>query len=174
MFKPCLHGTNQPGFDPTLSTRTNTKNACKHKPGYLAAFPGEVIVFCNQVYCFVRFALTFTSNTPQNLVGERTSEHVQNPINLVSNDVQRLRLLFINLTYAATGVLEVTGCITAMWFLIGWQALVGIAFFPFVIAYNVTMATHASRPRHRAARIADKRLGIIGEIIQGIRAVKNW
>ena len=36
--------------------------------------PGEVIVFCNQVYCFVKFSLTFASN----LMGERTSAHVQN------------------------------------------------------------------------------------------------
>ena len=32
------------------------------KGGQLVAFPGEVIVFCNQVHCFVLFSsVTFTS-----------------------------------------------------------------------------------------------------------------
>ena len=72
----CSHGQIQ-------KTRVNTNlgqtRVCFSHAGQLVAFPGEVIVFCNQVYCFVRFALTFASNTPQSLMGERANEHVQNP-----------------------------------------------------------------------------------------------
>ena len=95
-------------------------------------------------------------------------------INLVSNDTQRLRKLVPGIMYASIGLLEIGGCITAMYLLIGWQALVGIAFFLVVIAYNVAMATHSSKLRHRTSMAADKKLGIIGEIILGIRAVKMY
>ena len=51
----------------------------RREGGQPVAFPGEVIVFCGQVYCFVTFSLTLTfSNTPQSLMSERTSVHVQN------------------------------------------------------------------------------------------------
>ena len=98
-------------------------------------------------------------------------------INLVSNDTQRLRKLVPGIMYASIDLLEIGGCITAMYLLIGWQALVGysaIAFFLVVIAYNVAMATHSSKLRRRTSMAADKKLGIIGEIIQGIRAVKMY
>ena len=50
----------------------------RREGGQLVAFPCEVIVFCNQVYCFVTFLLTLASNTPQGLMDERTSVYVQN------------------------------------------------------------------------------------------------
>ena len=71
----CSHGQ-----IPNMRVNTNlgrTRVSFSHA-SQLVAFPGEDIVFCNQVYCFVRFALTFASNTLQSLMGERTSAHVQN------------------------------------------------------------------------------------------------
>ena len=53
---------------------------CKNDDGKVDIwlFPGEVIVFFNHVYYLVTFSLTFASNTPQCLMGERMSAHVQN------------------------------------------------------------------------------------------------
>ena len=61
-----------------------------------------------------------------------------------------------------------------MWLMVGWQVLVGIAFFFALLPFNFVMAAHSSNLRQRAARVADGRLGLIGEIINGIRAVKMY
>ena len=65
--------------DLPCTNRIINKNACKRK---LGANPGSSFTRrpagCIVVCCFVTFSLTFATNTPQSLIGERTSVHVQN------------------------------------------------------------------------------------------------
>lgn len=73
-------------------------------------------------------------------------------------------LLFAPLEILSSGIL--------LWYLIGWQALVGAGFFLIVITYISVLSKKAGHLRERAVSMTDKRLEIMNEIIAGIRAVK--
>ena len=98
----------------------------------------------------------------------------QNTINLVSNDAQTIE----KLGYGGFGfsfvALDIVVALALVWYLVAWQALIGICFFLFVSVYGSLAARKSGNIRRKAAAQTDKRLEIMKEIISGIRVVKMY
>ncbi|KAJ7322782.1 hypothetical protein OS493_032967 [Desmophyllum pertusum] len=97
-----------------------------------------------------------------------------NTINLVSNDAQKIEKSLQQLGYALSAPLELITSLVILWYLIGWQALVGAALFFILVAFQMLMARKAAKLREKAAAFTDERLVVMNEIISGIRAVKMY
>ena len=97
-----------------------------------------------------------------------------NTVNLVSNDAQKFEKSLIELGYLLGVPLEIITSLVILWYLIGWQALVGVALFFVLVALQILMARKAAKLREKAAAFTDERLVVMNEIISGIRAVKMY
>lgn len=93
-------------------------------------------------------------------------------INLVSNDANRLKDAGWSMAFLVFAPIEILSSGILLWYLIGWQALVGAGFFLIVITYISGLSKKAGNLREKAASMTDQRLEIMNEIITGIRAVK--
>lgn len=69
---------------------------------------------------------------------------------------------------------DLIASLALVWYLVAWQALLGISFFLVVVAYGSFIARKTGKIRHRAAAVTDERLKIMNEIISGIRMVKMY
>ena len=70
--------------------------------------------------------------------------------------------------------LDIVVSLALMWYLIGWQGLIGVSIFIFVSVYGSLGAQKAGNIRKKTAAQTDKRLEIMKEIIAGIRVVKMY
>jgi len=107
----------------------------------------------------------------QSKLAKITSGYV---INLVSNDIQRLDLATQNLFASLRSPFDLVILGILLWVLIGWQAVTGLAFALILIPYEAEMTGWVAKLRMQAARVTDKRLGVMNEIVSGIRAVKMY
>lgn len=107
----------------------------------------------------------------QSKLAKITSGHV---INLVSNDIQRLDLATQNLFASLRSPFDLVILGILLWVLIGWQAVAGLAFALILIPYEAEMTGWVAKLRMQAARVTDKRLAVMNEIVSGIRAVKMY
>ena len=98
----------------------------------------------------------------------------ENTINLVSNDAQTIEELGYTLYTFSFALLDLITSLAMVWYLVAWQALLGVSFFLVVIAYGSLIARKAGEIRHRSAAVTDERLKIMKEIISGIRVVKMY
>ena len=97
-----------------------------------------------------------------------------NTVNLISNDAQKIEKFLNQLGMVLAAPLEIVVSLVTLWYLIGWEALVGAAFYFFLLAFQFLMARQAAKLREKAATITDERLVVMNEIISGIRAVKMY
>ena len=97
-----------------------------------------------------------------------------NIINLVSNDAQKVEKSLNQLGMVLSVPLELTISLVILWYLIGWEAFIGAAFFFILVTFQILMARKAAKLRQKAAVFTDKRLAVMNEIISGIRAVKMY
>jgi len=95
-------------------------------------------------------------------------------INLVSNDAQRFERLVYGLHFFMFAPLDILGCCTILFLLIGWKALVGIGLFIILITYIAAMSNENAKLRHKTALVTDRRLEVMNEVVSGIRAVKMF
>ena len=95
-----------------------------------------------------------------------------NTINLVSNDAQKIEKSLNGVCYILSTPLEIVINLLTLWYLIGWQALVGAVFLIALATFQTFMARKAAKLRKKAAVYTDKRLVVMSEIISGIRAMK--
>lgn len=79
---------------------------------------------------------------------------------------------FTDLSVRELCLLELSISLVILWYLMGWEALVGAAFYFVLVVFQLFMARKAARLRAKAAAFTDKRLVVVKEIISGIRAVK--
>lgn len=93
-------------------------------------------------------------------------------INMVSNDANHLRNVGWSVLFLLFAPIEILSSGFLLWYLIGWQALVGAGFFLVVIIYISALSRKAGHLREKAAAVTDERLEIMNEVIAGIRAVK--
>lgn len=93
-------------------------------------------------------------------------------IDLVSNDVQRMEdsKWPFRLVTATIDAIVVT---PLLWYLIGWQALLGVAFLIFLVPYFGLLSFAAGALRLRTATVSDRRISLMNEILSGIRAIKT-
>ena len=97
-----------------------------------------------------------------------------NTINLVSNDAQKIERSLNQLGFVLSAPLELITNLVILWYLIGWEALVGAAIFFVLVVFQMLMASKAAKLRAKAANFTDERLVVMNEIISGIRAVKMY
>ena len=70
--------------------------------------------------------------------------------------------------------LDIVVALALVWYLVAWQALIGVCFFLFVSVYGSLAAHKSGNIRKKAAAQTDKRLEIMKEIVAGIRVVKMY
>ena len=78
------------------------------------------------------------------------------------------------LGYVLSAPLELVISLVILVYLIGWEALVGAAFFFVLVAFQMLISKKAAKLRGKAAVFTDQRLVVMNEIISGIRAVKMY
>ena len=94
-------------------------------------------------------------------------------INMVSNDANHLRTAGWCMLFLIFAPIEILSSGILLWYLIGWQAIVGAGFFLLVITYISALSKKAGHLREKAASLTDRRLETMNETISGIRAVKT-
>ena len=97
-----------------------------------------------------------------------------NVIDLVSNDVQRLDEHTIKFFFAATltpFVLVATMVLLVV--SVGWQAVMGVAFFCLLVPYFVGLSYIGAELRKGTVAESDRRISLLNEVVSGIRAIKT-
>lgn len=95
-------------------------------------------------------------------------------INLLSNDVQKLEKVFWALFLFLFAPLEISASCFILWFLIGWRALAGVAFYAVALVYIILISHQSGQLRLKTAAATDRRLEAMNEILSGIRTVKMY
>ena len=93
-------------------------------------------------------------------------------ISLVSNDAQCLNMIFQKAGYLIQGFVELVAITALVWRLIGFQAVSGIIFLLFMLAYYIGMWDVCTNLRQKIRLWTDKRLHVIRNIVSGIRVIK--
>jgi len=95
-------------------------------------------------------------------------------IDLISNDVQRLEDDAVSLFFSGGFTfLELSAVTLLLWYLIGWQALVGVVFLCFLVPYFAALSTAGAKLRLRIAAESDRRISLMNQVVSGIRAIKT-
>ncbi|XP_022781314.1 multidrug resistance-associated protein 4-like [Stylophora pistillata] len=107
-------------------------------------------------------------NTRHRVLTERTSGYL---INLISKDMVPVYEACSNLRSlsAPLGILVV---FPFLWIFVGWQTLGGAVFSVVLIVYQTTLGSVFKRLQDKVARLTDKRLRLIYDVISGIRVLK--
>ena len=93
-------------------------------------------------------------------------------IDLVSNDVQRMEDTKWPFRFV-TSAIDAIVVAALLWYLIGWQALLGVVFLIFLVPYYALLSFAAGALRLRTATVSDRRISLMNEILSGIRAIKT-
>lgn len=93
-------------------------------------------------------------------------------ITLITSDAQRLDQIFQKVGYIIQGLLELVTITALIWRLVGFQAVSGIIFLIFLLAYYIGMWDVCMKLRLRIARWTERRMVIIRHIVSGIKAIK--
>ena len=93
-------------------------------------------------------------------------------IALVTHDAQRLDQIFQKVGFILQGLVELATVTALIWRLIGFQAVSGIIFLIFLLAYYIGMWDVCMKLRLRIARWTERRMGMMRHIVSGIRAIK--
>ncbi|XP_078361825.1 ATP-binding cassette sub-family C member 4-like [Oculina patagonica] len=95
-------------------------------------------------------------------------------IDLVSNDVQRLDettvMCFVTAAFTPFVLVVIMALLLVF---VGWQAVMGVTFFVFVVPYFVVLSYLGGKLRKRTAAESDRRISLMNEVVSGIRAIKT-
>lgn len=106
------------------------------------------------------------------ILSKVTFGHIQN---LVSNDVDKIERFVVMFSRLITSPFTILVCILCLWLLVGWQSLSGTSFIILVpFAFTTVVAGTFTKLRKKQARLTDKRLGAVQEMVSGVRAVKAF
>ena len=95
-------------------------------------------------------------------------------IDLVSNDVQRLDEYTVRNFFVSAFTPFVLVAVTALLLVfVGWQTVMGVTFFCFLVPYLVALSYVGGKLHKRAARESDRRISLMNEVVSGIRAIKT-
>ena len=95
-------------------------------------------------------------------------------IDLVSNDVQRLGESTTKSFFAISLTPFVLVTVMALLLVfVGWQAVMGVIFFCFLVPYLVALSYVGGKLRKRTAEESDRRISLMNEVVSGIRAIKT-
>ncbi|KAK2574259.1 ATP-binding cassette sub-family C member 4 [Acropora cervicornis] len=96
-----------------------------------------------------------------------------NITSLISNDAQRMEQAPKWIFQALCALFEVPAVVCLLLFLIGWQALVGVAFLVLQVPCIIKISSVCARLRLKTAKVTDQRLSVVNEMVTGIRALKT-
>ena len=94
-------------------------------------------------------------------------------MDLVSNDVQRMEEAPLWISYMIPLIFEVPVATGLVVYLIGWQTVMGVLFFPLLIPYLMVLSYINAQLRTRSAAVTDQRISFMTETVSGIRAIKT-
>ncbi|KAL1924068.1 uncharacterized protein VTP21DRAFT_7103 [Calcarisporiella thermophila] len=94
-------------------------------------------------------------------------------MNLMSVDTDKVAEMF---AYCSSEVytrpLQVVVAVGVLYYVIGWSALAGMSLFLLILPINYRLSTMFGVYQDKIMETADKRLNILGEVLQGIRVIK--
>ena len=96
-----------------------------------------------------------------------------NITSLISNDAQRMELAPKWIFPSLCALFEVPAVVCLLLFLIGWQALMGVAFLAVQVSCVIRISSVCARLRLKTAKVTDQRLSVENEMVTGIRALKT-
>lgn len=94
-------------------------------------------------------------------------------ISLISNDVQRMEQAPRWIFTSFFAVVELVAAVVLLMYLIGWQALMGVAFLIVLIPCVIKISSICARLRLETAEVTDRRISLMNELVKGIRALKT-
>ena len=92
---------------------------------------------------------------------------------MISNDVQRIEqapVPFTSLLFKTP--LELIAVVCLLLYLIGWQPLMGVLFILMLIPVCMIISYFCAKLRKRTAKVTDRRISQMSEVVCGIRALK--
>ena len=93
-------------------------------------------------------------------------------IDLISNDLQRIEQLPLELLKSLTSLIELPVILYLMVYLAGWQALMGVVLLLATTPYIFTIASLCAKIRRQIAEDSDRRILLMDELVSGIRVLK--
>ena len=118
------------------------------------------------ILCFFLFLQIL--NVPNHILAERPSGYL---INLISKDMAPIHQVFSNLR-SLFSLLEIILVFSLLWNFVGWQTFGSVIFSIPLIFCQTTLGNVFTSLRDKAARMTDKRLRLIHDVISGIRVLK--
>ena len=107
--------------------------------------------------------------TSSNHLSEVTSGHV---INLMSKDLEPVLRACFNTPFLVLAIIEVVAVSFLSWVLVGWQAVTSAVYVVFVLILQSALAKKIFEFRSATAQRTDQRLGLMADVISGIRVLK--
>ena len=95
-----------------------------------------------------------------------------NVIDLISlNDVQRIELLQRCTVDSFFVVVQLVIIFAVQLYLIAWQALMGVFFHTASLPYVMAISSVCAKLRRETAKVSDRRISLMNELVSGIRAL---
>ncbi|KAL2915657.1 Transporter of the ATP-binding cassette (ABC) [Polyrhizophydium stewartii] len=95
-------------------------------------------------------------------------------VTLMSVDTRRLREIIAYMPWIFVTPFQITACVLALFSILGWAALAGVA----VMIAGIPLATAVSKYQYKTGDVymsrMDKRVGVVNEMLQGIRIIKYF
>uniref|UniRef100_A0A1X7UA79 Uncharacterized protein n=1 Tax=Amphimedon queenslandica TaxID=400682 RepID=A0A1X7UA79_AMPQE len=107
----------------------------------------------------------------QSTVSQKTIGHI---VNLVSNDVHKFDLPFLFCHYYWIGPIHIVVVTYLLYLELQWSAFVATALVLLQIPLQLTIAYFSSKLRLNAAKMTDRRVKVMNEVISGIRVIKMY
>ena len=107
-------------------------------------------------------------NSRHHILAERTSGYL---INLISKDMVLIFQVFSNLK-SLSAPLEILSVFSLLWNFVGWQTFGGVIFSIAHIFCQMNLGNVFKSLQDKAAKMTDKRLRQMHDVISGIRVLK--
>ncbi|XP_019860364.1 PREDICTED: multidrug resistance-associated protein 4-like [Amphimedon queenslandica] len=107
----------------------------------------------------------------QTAIGQLTVGHI---VNLASNDVHKFDQAFLMYHYLWIGPLHVILTTYLMFLEVQWSAFIATALLVLQIPLQSVLAKVFTKIKLKAARLTDKRVKVMNEVISGIRVIKMY
>ena len=90
----------------------------------------------------------------------------------MSKDLERVLRACINTPFLVLAIIEVIAVSFLAWVLVGWQAVTSVVYVVFVLVLQSALAKKIFEFRSTTAQRTDQRLGLMADVISGIRVLK--
>ncbi|KAL9960218.1 hypothetical protein ACROYT_G033645 [Oculina patagonica] len=106
--------------------------------------------------------------TKHHILADKSSGYA---INLITKDMIHIHQAISNLD-SLTAPIEILVVFCLLWKLVGWQTFGGVVFSIILIAYQTALGNVFKILQEKVARLTDRRLRLIYDVVSGIRVLK--